>query len=204
MRYWTCNRMGRIPSITSRSKSDRNRPARAAFLHMMTGPSWQWSPTSTTCLDPMTIGIRHSGSMACVDSSIRHCLNRKLASRGSAAPTHVVQMTSAAAKMSRSVFLRSCLYFRSSMALSSPWSSFRSCNMASSDFPSISTFAASRFRTWWCRVRKSTDEDTASRLLAHSRTTFSPVRWIFSVSWSTATLEGAATSTCPCPCFTRW
>ena len=31
-----------------------------------------------------------------------------------------------------------------------------------------------------------------------------PVALIFSASWSTATLEGAATSTCPCPCLARW
>ena len=37
----------------------------AAFLHMMTGPSWQWSPTSTTCLLPSTTGTMHSGSVAC-------------------------------------------------------------------------------------------------------------------------------------------
>lgn len=44
----------------------------------------------------------------------------------------------------------------------------------------------------------------ASRDLAHRRTTFSPVRWIFSVSWSTAMLDGAHTSTGPEPSFARW
>ena len=37
----------------------------AAFLHMMTGPNWQWSPTRITCLAPSTIGTMHSGSVAC-------------------------------------------------------------------------------------------------------------------------------------------
>lgn len=34
--------------------------------------------------------------------------------------------------------------------------------------------------------------------------TFSPVLWIFSVSWSTAMLEGAQTNTCPLFCLTKW
>lgn len=46
MRYWTCKRIGRIPRTTKRSNSDWDRPALAAFLHITTGPSWQWSPTS--------------------------------------------------------------------------------------------------------------------------------------------------------------
>ncbi|TNN42703.1 hypothetical protein EYF80_047096 [Liparis tanakae] len=45
MRYWTCRRMGRIPRTTRRSNRDWDRPALAAFLHITTGPSWQWSPT---------------------------------------------------------------------------------------------------------------------------------------------------------------
>lgn len=44
----TCNLIGLTPSSTSRSKRDWARPARAAFLHIITGPSWQWSPTRTT------------------------------------------------------------------------------------------------------------------------------------------------------------
>ena len=50
--------------------------------------------------------------------------------------------------------------------------------------------------TWLCRARKDTGESMASRDLAHTLTTFSPVRWIFSVSWSTAMLLGAHTNTC--------
>ncbi len=33
----------------SRSKKERDKPAFAAFLHMTTGPNWQWSPTMMTC-----------------------------------------------------------------------------------------------------------------------------------------------------------
>ena len=35
----------------------------AAFLHIITGPNWQWSPTNTTCLLPITMGTIHSGSV---------------------------------------------------------------------------------------------------------------------------------------------
>ena len=48
------------------------------------------------------------------------------------------------------------------------------------------------------------EEGSASRDLAAMRTTRSPVPAIFSASWSTATLEGAATKTCPCPIFASW
>lgn len=41
-----------------------------------------------TCLAPMTMGMRHSGSVAWVDSSIRHCLNRKLDNQPPAPPGH--------------------------------------------------------------------------------------------------------------------
>lgn len=50
-------------------------------------------------------------------------------------------------------------------------------------------------RVWLCRARKDTGESMASLLLAHSLTTLRPVWWIFSVSWSTAMLLGAQTST---------
>jgi hypothetical protein len=45
-------------------------------------------------------------------------------------------------------------------------------------------------------------DDTDSRLLDASLTTFSPVSAIFSVSWSTAMLDGAHTSTCACASVT--
>lgn len=53
----------------------------------------------------------------------------------------------------------------------------------------------SMLRVWLCRARKDTGESIASLLLAHSLTTLRPVWWIFSVSWSTAMLLGAHTST---------
>lgn len=48
-----------------------------------------------TCLAPRTTGTMHSGSVACVLSSIKMERNCILASLGSPAPTHVQQMTSA-------------------------------------------------------------------------------------------------------------
>ena len=44
------------------------------FLLMMTGPSWQWSPTRTTCFAPSTSGSNVSGSVACVLSSTSSCI----------------------------------------------------------------------------------------------------------------------------------
>lgn len=140
MRLFTCKRIGRMPSTTRRSKRDWANPALAAFLHITTGPSWQWSPTKiscttmnnmlllekkkrfnqnslkresflmryifnlydsvskieiTTCFAPNTTGTIHSGSVACVLSSIRIDRKRKRTKRGSPAPTHVEQITSA-------------------------------------------------------------------------------------------------------------
>lgn len=120
--------------------------------------------------------------------------------RGSAAPTHVAQITSAWLSSSRSAARRSLLKIFSSSAESSPVSSFSRCSLCSAEFSA----AASSF-TWWCSVRCSTDEGTVlSRDLAHTRTTLSPVALILSVRWSTAMLEGAHTSVCP-PCVrTMW
>ncbi len=199
IRYWTWSLIGRNPSTTNLSNSDWESPARAAFLHITTGPSWQWSPTNTiwrgklicinssprvpkhsysrkqtftfpvdqpnqgtipwsyeslpvnffknicgwidchitlqhsrmfdhwciqsekyqmilksslpgtltessgflqnsvvsTCLQPSITGIIHSGSVACVDSSISTARNCILPRRGSPEPTHVQHMTSA-------------------------------------------------------------------------------------------------------------
>lgn len=47
--YWTCRRIGLIPNTTSLSNRDWDSPARAAFLHITTGPNWQWSPTNINC-----------------------------------------------------------------------------------------------------------------------------------------------------------
>mmetsp|Transcript_14058 Transcript_14058/g.35704 ORF Transcript_14058/g.35704 Transcript_14058/m.35704 type:complete len:202 (-) Transcript_14058:1481-2086(-) len=201
MRYCTCSRSGRWPSVMSRSKRERLRPALAAFLLITTGPSWQWSPTSTSCLTPSTSGMRLSGSVAWVASSMRHWRKRieREVSRGSAAPTHVAQMTSAWLSSSFSAAMRSRLKIFSSSAESSPVSSRRRCSLCSAEFSA----AASSF-TWWCSVSCSHEEGTASRVLAHSLTTLRPVAFIFSHKWSTAMLDGAHTSVCP-PCIlTMW
>ena len=58
MQMYTCACTGVAPSLPP------SLPHLAAFLHMMTGPSWQWSPTRITCLAPSTIGTMHSGSVA--------------------------------------------------------------------------------------------------------------------------------------------
>lgn len=50
----------------------------AAFLHIMTGPSWQWSPTRITCLAPSTIGTMHSGSVAYKQKEVKLNYNRVL------------------------------------------------------------------------------------------------------------------------------
>mmetsp|Transcript_5605 Transcript_5605/g.9208 ORF Transcript_5605/g.9208 Transcript_5605/m.9208 type:complete len:216 (+) Transcript_5605:1360-2007(+) len=199
MRYCTCNRIGRVPSSTSRSKRLCVSPALAAFLHITTGPSWQWSPTSTSCLTPITMGMKHSASMACVDSSMSSCRKRRLDSRGSPAPTQVTQITSAACKISRSACARRWRNRRASEAIRSPISSLSLCSLRNSALSGVL-----RFRTSVCSVKWSTDENAASLDLAAIRTTLRPVLWIFSVSWSTATLEGAHTSTCPTFCFAKW
>lgn len=62
----------------------------------------------------------------------------------------------------------------------------------------------SMLRIWLCSARNETGDSMASRDLAQRRTTLSPVRWIFSVNWSTAILEGAQTRTEPPLCFTKW
>lgn len=154
IRYWTCRRIGRIPKTTRRSNRDWDRPALAAFLHITTGPSWQWSPTrinyrknnrwlkkrnqkrnkqlwtlytpqlgndsslnrstsndeAPTCLAPRTTGTMHSGSVACVLSSIRMDRNCILARRGSPAPTQVQQITSAFWEKKRSTHKTLCFW----------------------------------------------------------------------------------------------
>lgn len=210
-----------MPRMTRRSKSDWQSPARAAFLFMITGPSCWWSPTSTACLHPKTSGIIHSGSDAWVASSINTVLNLSLATRGSPAPTQVQQITSAFYKtrenvsicndflhnqiiskgntwrISRSQARFRDLYFLSSAALSSPCSCFSWMSFCNSTLVSL-------LWTWSWRVKKETGESKASRDLAVTRTTLRPVWWIFSVNWSTATLEGAQTRTWPGFILARW
>lgn len=48
--------MGQLHSTTRCSESDGDSPALAAFLHITVRPSWQWSPTGISCLDPRTQG----------------------------------------------------------------------------------------------------------------------------------------------------
>mmetsp|Transcript_638 Transcript_638/g.1239 ORF Transcript_638/g.1239 Transcript_638/m.1239 type:complete len:412 (-) Transcript_638:609-1844(-) len=203
MRYCTSRRMGRIPSAMSRSNKDVVSPALAAFLHMMTGPSWHWSPTITSCFAPKTMGIRASASTACVASSMSTCRKRRFCSRGSPAPTHVQQMTSAACKISFSAFMRSVRNLFSSAACSSPNSAFSSCSFRRFSHPDPAVAASSL--TMRCRLKWSVSVLVIpSRLLATMRTTFKPERWIFAQSWSTATLLGAHTNTCPTSCLAKW
>ena len=61
-------------------------------------PSTAVPATQLTCRQPRMTGIIHSGSVACVLSSISTERNCILARRGSPAPTHVQQITSAACK----------------------------------------------------------------------------------------------------------
>jgi hypothetical protein len=66
------------------------------------------------------------------------------------------------------------------------------------------------FRNITAHIQYSTNTTPRVRLVSSSltfaarRTTFRPVRWIFSHNWSTAMLLGAATRTCPCFCIARW
>ena len=60
------------------------------------------------------------------------------------------------------------------------------------------------FLIWLCSARCDTGESMASLDFAHTLTTLRPVWCIFSVSWSTAVLEGAHTRMGPPCCFTNW
>lgn len=68
--------------------------AQCPFVLCSQGPSLGISRVFT-CLAPSTTGTMHSGSVACVLSSMRMERNCILARRGSPAPTHVQQITSA-------------------------------------------------------------------------------------------------------------
>ena len=59
--------------------------------------------------------------------------------------------------------------------------------------------SSARLASISCRVRCLTELARLSRERAHTRTTFRPVCSILSVSWSTATFEGAHTRTWPIP-----
>lgn len=120
--------MGLIPKQTSLSNNDWFRPAFAAFLHMITGPSWQWSPTRIACWAFFKRGRRVSGSVACVASSINTYLKWNAFNRLSKAATQVVQMTSAFFRISRSAWLFRFLRLFSSFSERNPSSSFLTNN----------------------------------------------------------------------------
>ena len=124
MRYCTCSLIGLIPRQTSLSKRLWFKPALAAFLHIITGPSWQWSPTKMTCFAPFKIEIRVSGSFAWVASSIKTWVKRNYLSLLSKAATQVVQITSAFLRISSSAYLFKSLSYLSSFSERSPYSSF--------------------------------------------------------------------------------
>ena len=161
-------------------------PAWAAFLHITTGPNWQWSPTIISCFEPMTTGTIHSGSVACIHSSMRMEFTLIFDNLGSPAPMQVQLITSAISSSSFSALFRSIRNLFSSEADNSPASSFNICNLLSS--PELSIFFI-----WLWSAKCETGESIASRDLAHRRTTLRPVFSIFSVSWSTAVLDGAQT-----------
>ncbi len=63
--------LGRLGARRAR----RSNPSYYASLFMITGPSWQWSPISTRCSQPLHTGIIVSGSMLCTASSMTTFLN---------------------------------------------------------------------------------------------------------------------------------
>mmetsp|Transcript_25610 Transcript_25610/g.60924 ORF Transcript_25610/g.60924 Transcript_25610/m.60924 type:complete len:441 (+) Transcript_25610:1188-2510(+) len=69
MRYCVSSRCGCTPAATRWSKRLTLSPPSSASREMMVGGSWQWSPTSATCLAPRTRGTSVLGSVACEASS---------------------------------------------------------------------------------------------------------------------------------------
>ena len=118
--YWTYNLTGLIPIETSRSNRDLFSPALAVSLQVTTGPNCRWSPTKMICLAPLSIGNKHSGSSACVASSIKTCWKVKSLSLGSSAVMQVAHITSAELRMSYSAWSLSFLKSLSSFGDSSP------------------------------------------------------------------------------------
>ena len=59
----TCSMAEGRPAWMRRSKSESCSPCCAACWLCTTGGSWQWSPTSTTCREPLQMGISASGSL---------------------------------------------------------------------------------------------------------------------------------------------
>lgn len=85
-----------------------------------------------TCFAPRITGTIHSGSVACILSSIKIEWNFSLASLGSPAPTHVQHITSAASNNSFSAAFFNIRYRFSSTEESSPVSSFNCWSFCSS------------------------------------------------------------------------
>ena len=78
----------------------------------------------------------HSGSVACMLSSIKMLLNLIRDNFGSPAPIQVQQITSATSSSSFSHCFLRILYRFSSLLLSSPASSFSSWSFRNSELPS--------------------------------------------------------------------
>ena len=130
-----------------------------------------------TCLAPLNMGIRDSGSVAYVASSISTCLNLTFLNLLSKAATQVVQITSAFLIISSSACLIKSFNVLSSFSDSSPISSFlfySSCIYLNG--PCL------RCLTYSCRDRKSTFDPIDSLERAHNLTTLIPVPLILSVS----------------------
>ena len=106
MRYCTFRRIGMTFSDSRRSNRLMLKPARRACWFRITGPSCWWSPTRIRCLQPFTMGIRHSGSRACVASSISTFSKVNGVSRGSMAQEQVQHTTSQYVSSARSAIAR--------------------------------------------------------------------------------------------------
>ena len=91
-----------------------------------------------TCLHPSTTGIIHSGSVAWVLSSISVYLKVMLARRGSPAPTHVQQITSACCSNSFSA----CRIRALNLFLLWPWL----CYVETPNWPQLLFFVVGG---WW-------------------------------------------------------
>mmetsp|Transcript_4711 Transcript_4711/g.20125 ORF Transcript_4711/g.20125 Transcript_4711/m.20125 type:complete len:436 (+) Transcript_4711:1022-2329(+) len=178
-----------------RSNRDWVRPAVDAGLDCTTGPSWQWSPTSTRRRQPSTVGMMASGSVACVASSSSSAQKRIDLSRGSPAPTHVTQTASASSSTARSPARSSLPNVRSSASLRLPGSAARRLASEASLSMLVPTRGQSIVSASLCSASSSTVVPTCSRERASTRTTRTPAAAMREARLSAATLDGAATST---------
>mmetsp|Transcript_10731 Transcript_10731/g.21372 ORF Transcript_10731/g.21372 Transcript_10731/m.21372 type:complete len:261 (-) Transcript_10731:1320-2102(-) len=83
---------GGTPHATMREKRGTPSPSSSAFVERTVGGSWQWSPTRTSCLQPLVRGTRVAGSVAWVASSTR-TLSKIMPSRISPPDPIQVQQT---------------------------------------------------------------------------------------------------------------